>query len=111
MKTPGQLMKEFIVHPGTGEIINPGKFQGERLITPYLHDLMLNGESLQIAEDQLTGQTFTIFQLSDTERKVFHLEPSDQFAAMWETDTGFCRSTTMSQKEAEDFLNQFNEEE
>ena len=72
---------------------------------------MMEGESLQIVEDPITDQTYTIFSLSDTERKVFILESDDEYAALWETPDGFVRSATMSEKEAQDFLNQFNSED
>lgn len=70
-----QLQKEYDTNK-IGIIVNPGKFEGETLATPFYYDIMLNGEGDVIEIDTSDRLTFDI---SDRENLVVVHETNDGF--------------------------------
>lgn len=79
---------------GTGQMrteyrYGPGKFEGEHWSIVHWYEAMLNGmgdEPLTEGEDTVAD----LFEVSDTERAAFGINPGFDFAVLWYSVNGFC---------------------
>lgn len=69
-----RLEAEYTIRDGI--ISNPGKFEGETLLTPYLYDCYLNGFG-------------TTMELEPDELAYFELEPDKKYVYLAESNDGF----------------------
>jgi hypothetical protein len=74
-KTLAQLESEFKTNEA-GLIINPGKFEGESIATPFYYDIMLDGEG-------------DVIEVETSDRVAFDLDDNDNFVVVFVDDNGF----------------------
>ena len=69
-----------------GIIKNPGKFEGESIMTPYFYEASLNGD----------GETISLYQF---EKDFFKIDSKFKYVKILESDSGFVTLDFLTEEE------------
>lgn len=86
--TREEILKKFNVNE-YDIIQNPGKFEGCAIYAPYFYDLVMNGASDGIIQDDF-GCIKDVFNINDDDRKQFPELKNYKTVTISTSDDGFC---------------------
>ena len=85
---------------------SPGKFESEPMETLYFYNEMLDGGG-EIIEDPMTEQIYTVFEITDDERKFFDFKENIRYFAISESDQGFAYGSALTEGDYTEITNDF----